>query len=122
MGYADRVPNRDMMSEHQRVPRGVPILGSTDYHLAVAVLARFRCARSRWWAGSSLHRPAIGLAAHHHGPDDACHLVGQRDRRELLRLARPATPTATARCGRVWRPGSPRSPRSPATAAGPRPP
>ena len=28
------------MSEHQPVPRVVPILGSTDYHLAVAVLAR----------------------------------------------------------------------------------
>src|SRR5712671_6360493 len=40
MGYADRVPNRAVMSEHQPVPRVVPILGSTDYHLAVAVLAR----------------------------------------------------------------------------------
>src|ERR1700730_15234537 len=40
MGYADRVPNRAVMSEHQPVPRVVPILESTDYHLAVAVLAR----------------------------------------------------------------------------------
>src|SRR5437016_13965401 len=111
MGYADRVPNRDMMSEHQRVPRGVPILGSTDYHLAVAVLARFRCARSRWWPGSCLNRPAIGLAAHHHGPDDAGPLVAQRDRRELLRLARPATRTATARSTPTRPPGCPRTPR-----------
>src|SRR6266478_2426817 len=88
MGCADRVPNKNMMSEHQRVPRGVPILGSTDDHLAAAVLARFGCARSRWWAGSGLRRPAVGLAAHHHGPDDAGHLVGQRHCRELLRLAR----------------------------------
>ena len=58
MGYADRVPNRDVMSEHQRVPRVVPILGSTDDHLAAALLARFECARSRWWAGSGLRRPA----------------------------------------------------------------
>src|SRR4029077_2744116 len=88
MGYADRVPNRDMMSEHQRVPRVVPILGSTDDHLAAALLARFECAGSRWWAGSGLRRPAVGLAAHHHGPDDAGHLVGQRDRRDLFRLSR----------------------------------
>src|SRR6267154_1309493 len=59
MGYADRVPNRDVMSEHQRVPRVVPILGSTDDHLAAALLARFECARSRWWAGSGLRRPAV---------------------------------------------------------------
>src|SRR5437899_12408427 len=75
MGYADRVPNRDVMSEHQRVPRVVPILGSTDDHLAAALLARFECARSRWWAGSGLRRPAVGLAAHHHGPDDAAILL-----------------------------------------------
>src|SRR5438034_10902131 len=87
MGYADRVPNRDMMSEHQRVPRGVPILGSTDYHLAVAVLARFRCARSRWWAGPNVHRPALGRAAHHHAPDDARRLVVPQELRELLGLA-----------------------------------
>ena len=65
MGYADRVPNRDVMSEHQRVPRVVPILGSTDDHLAAAVLARFGCARSRRRAGSGLRRPAVGLAARH---------------------------------------------------------
>src|SRR5216684_3516326 len=34
MGYADRVPNIFAMSEHHGVPRGVPILGSTDRHLA----------------------------------------------------------------------------------------
>src|SRR5438132_5983727 len=88
MGYADRVPNKNVMSEHQWVPRGVPILGSTDDHLAAAVLARFGCARSRRRAGSGLRRPTVGLAAHHHGPDDAGQLVGQRHRRELLRLAR----------------------------------
>src|SRR5438477_592609 len=91
MGYADRVPNIFVMSKHQRVPRVAPILGSTECHLAVAVLARFRCARyagCQRWAGSGLLRPPIGLAAHHHGPDDAGHFVGQRDRRELLRLAR----------------------------------
>src|SRR6266481_699375 len=86
MGYADQVPNIVVMSKHQWVPRGVPILGSTDYHLAVAVLASSRCARSRWWAGSGLRWTAVGLAAHHHRPDDAGHLVGQRDRRDLLRL------------------------------------
>ena len=36
MGYADRVPNIPVMSKHQWVPRVVPILGSTDYHLALA--------------------------------------------------------------------------------------
>src|SRR5260370_148600 len=88
MGYADWVPNMDVMSEHQRLPRIVPILGSTDRHLAVAVLPRSRCARW-WWAGSGRLRPPVGLAAHHHRPDDAGHLVGQRDRRQLLWLARP---------------------------------
>src|SRR5260370_2527187 len=84
MGYADRVPNISVMSKHHWVPRVVPILGSTDCHLAAAVLAS---ARSRWWAGSGLLRMPVGLAADHHGPDDAGHLVGQRDRRELLWLA-----------------------------------
>src|SRR5260370_15033566 len=85
MGYADRVPNRAVMSEHQRIPRVVPILGSTDRHLAAAVLAS---ARYCGWAGSGLLRTSVGLATHHHGPDDTGHLVGQRHRRELLRLAR----------------------------------
>src|SRR6266851_3335665 len=73
MGYADRVPNSAVMSEHQRIPRVVPILGSTDRHLAAAVLASARCTRYRWWAGSGLLRTSVGLAAHHHGPDDAGH-------------------------------------------------
>src|SRR5262249_37066538 len=88
MGYADRVPNISVMSKHQWIPRVVPILGSTDCHLAVAVLARFRCARFRRWAGSDLLRTPVSLAAHHHGPEDAGHLVRQRDRRELFWLAR----------------------------------
>src|SRR5712692_8445264 len=83
MGYADRVPNRAVMSKHQWIPRVVPILGSTDCHLAAAVLTRARC---RWRAGSGLLRTPVSLAAHHHGPDDAGHLVGQRDRRQLLWL------------------------------------
>src|SRR5258708_11019143 len=70
MGYADRVPNRNVMSEHQWIPRVVPILGSTDRHLAAAVLAS---ARHRGRAGSGLLRTSVGLAAHHHGPDDAGH-------------------------------------------------
>src|SRR6516162_5671794 len=37
---------------------------------------------------SDCRRTAVGLAAHHHGPDDAGHLVGQRKRGDLLRLAR----------------------------------
>src|SRR5882724_5072546 len=69
MGYADRVPNRAVMSEHQPVPRVVPILGSTDYHLAVAVLARSSGVRCRWRAGSSLLWTPVYLAAHHHGPE-----------------------------------------------------
>src|SRR5947207_14033956 len=85
MGYADRVPNMNVMSKHHWVPRVVPILGSTDCHLSAAVLAG---ARYRWRAGSGLLGTPVGLAAHHHGPDDAGHLVGQRDRRELLGLAR----------------------------------
>jgi hypothetical protein len=44
MGYADRVPNTLVMSKHQWTPRVVPILGSTDHHLAVAVLSS-----ARWW-------------------------------------------------------------------------
>src|SRR5258708_2018250 len=86
MGNADRVPNRAVMSEHQRIPRVVPILGSTDRHLAAAVLASARCTRYRWWAGSGLLRTSVGLAAHHHGPDDTGHLVGHRHPPELLRL------------------------------------
>src|SRR5216683_1915183 len=70
MGYADPVPNKNVMSKHQRFPRVVPILGSTDRHLAAAVLAN---ARYRGWAGSGLLRTSVGLAAHHHGPDDAGH-------------------------------------------------
>src|SRR4051795_11463460 len=75
MGYADRVPNMNVMSKHHWVPRVVPILGSTDCHLSAAVLAG---ARYRWRAGSGLLGTPVGLAAHHHGPDDAGHLVGQR--------------------------------------------
>src|SRR5262252_8250780 len=91
MGYADRVPNIVVMSKHHWTPRVVPILGSTDRHLAVAVLARSRCARRlccRWRANSGWLRSPVGLAGHHYGPSDAGHLVGQRDGRHLLRLAR----------------------------------
>src|SRR5260370_13187243 len=88
MGYGERVRNMNVMSKHQRLPRVVPILGSIDRHLAAAVLARGRCIRYRWWASSGLLRMPVGFAAHHHGPEDAGHLVGQRDRRKLLRLAR----------------------------------
>src|SRR4029077_6144098 len=87
--YADRVPNRAVMSEHQPVPRIVPILGSTDYHLAVAVLACSSGVSCRWQAGSSLLWTPVYLAADHHGPDDAGHFVGQRDRCELFWLAHP---------------------------------
>src|SRR5215471_6366111 len=45
MGYADRVPNITAGSAPQRVSRGVPILGSTDRHLA-AVHASARSERS----------------------------------------------------------------------------
>jgi len=48
MGYADRVPNTSVMSEHQWTPRVVPILGSTGYHLAVAVLSSARCCGTVW--------------------------------------------------------------------------
>ena len=51
MGYADRVPNRKVLSEHHRIPRGVPILGSTDCHLAVAVLADIISAQHFWTGG-----------------------------------------------------------------------
>src|SRR5262249_55574081 len=44
MGYADRVPNITAGSTPQRVSRGVPILGSTDRHLA-AVPASARSER-----------------------------------------------------------------------------
>src|SRR5690348_2406191 len=53
MGYADRVPNRDVMSVHRWIPRVVPILGPTDRHLA-AVLAS---ARER---DDGLRPPAVG--------------------------------------------------------------
>src|SRR5271155_3947256 len=39
MGYADPVPNMNVMSQDQRIPQVVLILGSTDRHLAAAVLA-----------------------------------------------------------------------------------
>src|SRR5205823_2588003 len=82
MGYADRVPNREVMSEHRWVPRVVPILGPTDRHLAVSLQAPEAVVRV---SGSGRLRSAVEFAAHQHGPDDAGHLVGQRDRRELLR-------------------------------------
>src|SRR5713226_645723 len=41
MGYADRVPNRAVTLERHWIPRAVPILGSTDRHLA-AFLASAR--------------------------------------------------------------------------------
>jgi len=41
MGCADRIPNTVAVCEHRWVPRGVPIVGSTDRHLA-AVLASAR--------------------------------------------------------------------------------
>jgi hypothetical protein len=85
MGCADRVPNIFAMSEHHWVPRGVPILGSTDRHLA-GFLASARVGRAV--SGSGLLRPAIDLAAHHHGPERPGHLVGQRHGRELLRPPR----------------------------------
>src|SRR5215469_1087256 len=99
MGYADRVPNRKVMSEHHRIPRVVPILGSTDCHLAVAVLARFGCARFCWWAGSGLRRLTVGFAAYHHGPDDAGDLVWPARPPPASSTCAPARPAATARCG-----------------------
>src|SRR5712692_4919385 len=71
MGCADRVPNIFAMSEHHRIPRSVPILGSTDRHLA-AFLAS---ARSGYGGGqaSGLFWMPVGLTAHHHGPQDAGH-------------------------------------------------
>ena|SRR5437763_13801010 len=39
MGFADRIPNTNMMSEHRWVPRGVPILGPTDRHLLLSLQA-----------------------------------------------------------------------------------
>src|SRR5438105_5569623 len=94
MGCADRAPNTSVMSEHHWIPRVVPILGSTDGHLAVAVLARSRCSSGarcaccRWRTGSGLVRLPVSLAAHHHGPDDASPSVRQRHLCDLLRLVR----------------------------------
>src|SRR6266852_4228975 len=127
MGYADRVPNRNVMSEHQWIPRVVPILGSTDRHLAAAVLASARCTRYRWWAGSGLLRTSVGLAAHHHGPDDAGHprpapgqaLLASATAASFFGL-RASNPGATPRRGPPWPAGSPRSPRAPAVVAGSR--
>ena len=55
MGYADRVPNMKMVSEHHWVPRVVPILGPTDRHLAV-VLASARAV----WPVCGLMPPVAG--------------------------------------------------------------
>jgi hypothetical protein len=85
MGCADRIPNRAVMSKHRWTPRVVPILGLTDRHLA-AVLASARAARAV--SGLCRFGRAVEFAADQHGPDDAGHLVGERHRRELLRLAR----------------------------------
>src|SRR5712691_9229086 len=95
MGYADRVPNRNVMSEHQWIPRVVPILGSTDRHLAAAVLAN---ARYRGWAGSGLLRTTVGLAAHHHGPDDAGH-PRPAPSQALVALSADLASPVFARCG-----------------------
>ena len=85
MGYADRTPNITVGSTPQRVSRGVPILGSTDRHLAAVLATPGQNALS---ALLGRKRPAIKLTAHHHGPERPGHLVGQRDCRKLLRLAR----------------------------------
>ena len=60
MGYADRVPNKKMMSEHRWVPRGVPILGPTDRHLAAVLASQSGGAVS----GSGRLRPVVEFAAH----------------------------------------------------------
>ena len=85
MGYADRVPNITAGSMPQRVSRGVPILGSTDRHLAAVLATPGQNALS---ALLGRKRPAIKLTAHHHGPERPSHLVGQRDCRKLFRLTR----------------------------------
>jgi hypothetical protein len=84
MGYADRVPNKKVMSEHRWIPRGVPILGPTDRHLCCCPCKRQKAVVT----GSGRLWSAVEFAAHQHGSDDASHLVGQRDRRQLFRLAR----------------------------------
>ena len=65
------------------IPR-VDRLGPTDRHLA-AVLASARSGGAV--CDSDRLRLAVEFAAHEHGPDDAGHLVGQRDRRDLFQLA-----------------------------------
>ena len=75
MGCADRVPKHFGDVAHHRVPRSIPILGSTDRHLA-AFLASAR--RVAMVSGLGRLWPAVDLAARHHGPQDAGHLVGQR--------------------------------------------
>ena len=66
MGYADRTPNITVGSTPPRVSRGVPILGSTDRHLA-AVLANARSERGGRALRLGRKRPAINLTTHHHG-------------------------------------------------------
>src|SRR6266436_3695594 len=63
MGYADRVPNTVVMSKHQWVARVVPILGSTDYHLAVQVLARTRTRLQVVTSGACASAPCVSVAA-----------------------------------------------------------
>src|ERR1700722_359558 len=85
MGFADRVPNMHATSKRRWVPRVVPILGSTDCHLAAAALVGARLSLGK---GSNGHRRAVDLAARHHRPQDAGYFVGERHGGELFGLAR----------------------------------
>src|SRR5579863_7986661 len=85
MGFADRVLNMNVTSQRHWVPRGVPILGSTDRHLA-AVLAFARLVKAM--PRSDRCRPAVDFAADHHRPQRAGHLVGERHGGEFFGLAR----------------------------------
>jgi hypothetical protein len=111
--------NMHAMSEPCWISRGVPILGSTDRHLA-ALLANARLASGARRASSGRLRLAMEFAAHHHGPQDAGHLVGQRNANQLSSAAAPADPKAIAMCARPWRGGCARWRRAPAACAAPR--
>src|SRR5216684_295564 len=61
MGCADRVLNINAMSQHQRVPRGVPILGSTDRHLAAVLASARACPGEGRGQGGVVSEPQAAL-------------------------------------------------------------
>jgi hypothetical protein len=77
-GIRERPPNNRAAFACHWYKRSVPLVGSTDSHLLLALKSS---AAARGSGGDRL--TPIRFPTRHHGPDDPGHLVGQSDRGEL---------------------------------------